>query len=132
MRSKIRATLMWLRGQRWLVPAGTVLSLLAAGAVGAIPILLAPTTGWRWVAVFASPTLGFVTVVVIMEVVHRVERLLVRLELIPEPPPPPPPPTLEEEEALLRAMRDPREPDETLLAPRSAPQGPQGAVWMPR
>lgn len=130
MRSKIRATLMWLRNQRWLVPAGTVVTLLSAGIVGAIPILLAPSTGWRWVAVFLSPTVGFVTVVVAMEAVHLVRRVLVARKLIPEQLPPDEG-TGGEEAALIRAMHDPREPDTTTFSPPRASHSLTGTL-LPR
>jgi len=110
------------------MPVGTLLTLLTAGAVGAIPILLAPSAGWRWVAVFASPTVGFITVVIAMEIVHRVRRVLIEKELIPEPPPEAPLPTREEELALMRAMRDPREPDASTLSRTSSPSSIAGAL----
>lgn len=119
MRSRILATVSWLRGRRWLLPTGTLLTLLTAGAVGAIPILLAPSAGWRWVAVFASPTVGFITVVVMMELVHRVRRVLIAHQLLQEPELPAKART-EEEEALITAMHDPREPDGPILGGRQA------------
>ena len=119
MRSRIVATVSWLRGRRWLLPAGTLLTLLTAGVVGAIPILLAPSAGWRWVAVFASPTVGFITVVVMMELVHRVRRVLIAHQLLNEPEVPSTARS-EEEEALITAMHDPREPDGTRLGGRQA------------
>lgn len=114
MRCRIRATLMWLRSRRWLLPFGTILTLLLACSAGVIPILLAPSTGWRWVAVFASPTIGFITVVVTMECVHRTRRFLVARELLPAPPEP----ALdapEEERMLMQAIRDQGDPDVSAL-----------------
>lgn len=102
--------MMWLRNQRWLLPFGTLLTLVAACAAGAIPILLAPTAGWRWVAVFASPTLGFITVVVVMEFVHRTRRALIAAELLPDEPMPPAV-VHEEERVLIQAINDPGDPD---------------------
>lgn len=120
MRSRIRATLMWLRSKRWLLPLGTLLTLIAACAAGAIPILLAPSPGWRWVAVFASPTLGFITVVVAMECVHRARRFLTSHGYLPAPPEPLVA-VLEEERALMQAMRDPGDSEvPSLVVHRSA------------